>query len=309
MNTSSRCARNFAKFEHGPHDFINIAQALNATRDLDGHYVEIGCYGGSSSGAALRYLRYKAIPKTCWFFDVFEGFTYEAAEQSSDAFWAGGHMTHGLEFIKAGLMRYEARHQGLNVRVVKSNIVTDGLPAEIERICVANVDVDLYEAVYAALVKVHPKMVTGGVVICGDAGHTPWCIGARLAFEQFMANEGRGASTQPSTCSPAGVPDPPPRRGIRCGAAELGRQGSRAGGTPRPARAPDDTAAGRGGAARPPDGGNPEQHLLAGVGAAASPRPHAPSPLSPTLRQQGAEGAAQGATSRLGSGVEHAGDQ
>lgn len=185
----------FAKFEYGPHDFVNITQALNATRDLPGDYVEIGCFAGSSSGAALRYLRYKGIARTCWFLDVFDGFTYEAAEKSSDAFWAGGHQTHGRDFIEARLKPYEARHQGLNVRVVKANIVTDELPEEMDRICVANVDVDLYEAVYAALVKVHPRMVAGGVVICEDAGHTPWCIGARLAFEQFIANEGAGAYT------------------------------------------------------------------------------------------------------------------
>jgi hypothetical protein len=186
----------YAKFEYGPHDFINITQALNATKHLAGAYVEIGCFGGSSAGAALRYLKYKNIPRSCYFLDVFTGFNYVEAENSPDAFWMGGHPTDGRASIEARLKHLETPEQGLFLHVVQSNIITDPLLPDVEQICVANIDVDMYEAVYAALVKVHPRMAPGGIIIAEDPGHTPWCIGARLALDQFLARDGAGAYTQ-----------------------------------------------------------------------------------------------------------------
>ena len=70
-------AAGFQKWDFGPGDFINICQFINATRNIRGSYVEIGCFQGSSAGVALRYMREAKIARDCWFLDVFDGFTYE----------------------------------------------------------------------------------------------------------------------------------------------------------------------------------------------------------------------------------------
>jgi hypothetical protein len=60
------------------------------------------------------------------------------------------------------------------------------MPIVNEGIAVANLDVDMYEAVAAGLRKIAPHMLTGGILVLEDAGHTPLLIGAKLALEEFL---------------------------------------------------------------------------------------------------------------------------
>lgn len=176
----------FAKWDFGPHDFINLIQAVEVTRHLAGAFMEVGCYRGSSGCALLRYMREAGLRRDCYFLDVFEGFVYDDAITSADAHWKGSHKTEGLEVVEQRLRRHENPAQGLNVFVHKNNIIADPLPAGATQLCVANLDVDMYEAVYAGLVKLAPLMVKGGILIVEDPGHTPLLIGARVALNQFL---------------------------------------------------------------------------------------------------------------------------
>jgi hypothetical protein len=174
----------YAKFEDpgSCDDFLNLCQLLETTRAVPGAVVEIGCFRGSSSSVMLDYAKRAGIDRKFYFLDTFDGFSYEAARTSPDAMWQGTHATEGLEVVQA---RLEAiGYPGITVR--RSNIITDDLPAEITQIAVANVDVDLYEAVVAGLNKVADLIPAGGVIVCEDAGHTPNLIGARLALQEFM---------------------------------------------------------------------------------------------------------------------------
>jgi hypothetical protein len=76
----------------------------------------------------------------------------------------------------------------LSVTVEKLNIITDELPKNVEQIAVANIDVDMYEAVLASLNKLAPLMAKSGIIIVEDPGHTPGLIGARVALERFLRN-------------------------------------------------------------------------------------------------------------------------
>ncbi len=186
--------RGYGKFEDpgSREDFVNLCQALEATRGVSGAVVEIGCYRGSSSSVLLDYAKHNGIDRVFHFMDTFDGFSYEAARNSPDAMWQGTHATEGLEAVTArlGAIGYP------NVRVHRSNIITDGLPPEITQIAVANVDVDLYEAVGAGLSKVADRIPAGGIIICEDAGHTPNLIGARLALLEFMRSPRGSRFTQ-----------------------------------------------------------------------------------------------------------------
>ena len=72
--------------------------------------------------------------------------------------------------------------------MVKSNILTDDLPVEIGSVAVANIDVDMYEAVLAGMQKIRPRLAKGAIMIVEDDGHTPYLIGARLAVEEFTGS-------------------------------------------------------------------------------------------------------------------------
>ena len=180
----------YAKFEDpgSSEDFANLCQALETTRAVPGAIVEIGCFRGSSSSVMLDYALHNGFDRTFYFFDTFDGFSYETARTSPDAMWQGTHATEGHAVVECRLTAIGYPH----LQVHRANIITDNLPAEITQIAVANVDVDLYEAVIAGLNKVADLIPPGGIIICEDAGHTPNLIGARLALQEFMRSP-RGA--------------------------------------------------------------------------------------------------------------------
>lgn len=171
---------NDPRIHYCPVDFENIFQGLEATRALPGDYVEIGTYQGASARAALNYMRRAGIHRNAYFLDTFEGFTYEDAQKSSDAAWYGTHTETSLDMVEKYLSEYD------NAKLIKSNIITNGLPDEITKIALCNIDVDIYDAVYESLRKVSPLIVKHGIIIAEDYGHTPWLIGAQYAVKRFL---------------------------------------------------------------------------------------------------------------------------
>jgi hypothetical protein len=181
-------AEGFQKFDFGPGDFLNIIQAIDITSSRPGDYVEIGCFRGSSSCVAVRYMNEKKLQRNCYFLDVFTGFSYDAAKQSSDMMWNDSHATEGIETVTQRISKFGNPDAGLKVHVVKCNVVEQALPSEIEKVVVANIDVDMLEAVTSSLFKIAPKVVLGGIIIVEDPGHTPALIGSRLALQEFLAS-------------------------------------------------------------------------------------------------------------------------
>ena len=162
-------------------DFENIAQALQATRELTGSYVEIGVYKGSSAYFALDYMERAGIRRQCYFLDTFSGFDYEQAASSSDRTWVNTHTQASRDDVEQFLSGFKTPH-----RVIRNNIITEALPSDIRDVALCNVDVDMYEAIIAALIKVAPLVMVGGIVIAEDQGHTPLLVGAYAAVRDFL---------------------------------------------------------------------------------------------------------------------------
>ena len=165
-------------------DFVNLCQAIDATKHIDGDIVEIGVFRGSSSCVMLNFLQATSNLKRVWLLDTFAGFTYPEAYTSPDRIWKDTHLTEGYEIISSRIRSRAPDREGLEIQ--KLNIISDLLPQEIKKISLCNIDVDMLEAVQAALVKVAPLMAVGGIIICEDAGHAPALIGARLALDDFL---------------------------------------------------------------------------------------------------------------------------
>ena len=189
-------AGGYFKLDFGYGDFANLVQAFESTRARPGWIVEVGCFCGSSAGALLSYVASRQAERgnpqlKFHYMDVFEGFDYPEAHTSSDVLWAGTHATDGLEAVRARIQAYGDGVEGMHIEVSRCNVITDPIPEAIVRegVRLANIDVDLYEAVAAGLARFAPLMVPGGMMICEDAGHTPLLIGALKALEEFMASE------------------------------------------------------------------------------------------------------------------------
>lgn len=161
-------------------DFETIFQVLQQTRKLSGAYVEIGTYRGDSAKAALEYMKLANITRKSYFLDTYEGFTYEAAQNSSDALWKNSHTDTSIDLVEQRLKEYD------KWKCIKNNIIEDELPEEIGNIVACNIDVDMYDAIEAALNKVKDKIVIGGIILAEDYGHTPQLIGGQYAIYKFV---------------------------------------------------------------------------------------------------------------------------
>lgn len=172
-------------------DFCNIAQVIDNTREVAGAYVEIGVFNGTSGMFALTYMQSIGLRRACVFMDVFEGFVYDAARTSADIYWYRSHRDgHPMPVVAERLQAFAG--DGLTVDVRRHNVISEALPADLDPIAVANLDVDMYEAVHAGLVRLAPRMAPGGVIICEDPGHSGQLIGARVAVNKFLRTaEGR----------------------------------------------------------------------------------------------------------------------
>jgi hypothetical protein len=169
---------NHGKFDLA--DFENIIQALDITANIEGDYVEIGVYRGDSAHLALNYMKRKRLERNCYFFDLFEGFTNNTSAQSGDSVWVNSHKDTSFESVKFYLNDFP------NSIILKLDIIENELPELIQKIAVCNIDVDIYEATSAALLKVAPHVVNGGIIIVEDQGHTPLLAGAYLAVHEFI---------------------------------------------------------------------------------------------------------------------------
>jgi hypothetical protein len=168
-------------------DFLNIAQVIDATRHLKGDYVEVGTFNGAAARFALRYMAMRDVNRKCWFFDTFTGFDYEEAKESVDNRWFGTHGSqHGMLAVQERLGVFATPDRPVNVR--RLNIISGEIPDEIDKIVIANLDVDILEGIQAGLAKLAPRIVPGGILLVEDTGHTPMLIGARLALNEFLAS-------------------------------------------------------------------------------------------------------------------------
>lgn len=173
-------------FGHGiGADFGNLLQFIDNTKNLDGDFVEIGCFMGSSTCVMANYIDKNKIDKSFYVYDYFDGFTYDEAKSSLDSTWLNTHQTDGKDNVEARIKSRLSERKD-NFQVFQRNIIDEDALKEVTKISFANIDVDLYEAVYAALVHVHHKLCANGIIVVEDAGHTPRLIGAKIALEEFL---------------------------------------------------------------------------------------------------------------------------
>lgn len=180
------------KFCHGVGaDFGNLLQFIDNAKDVEGDFVEIGCFFGSSTCVIADYMERNNISKRFVVYDYFEGFTYRQVENSQDNNWRGSHVTDGKEAVEARV-RLRLSSQSGNFEIYKRNIIDFDALKEVQDISFANIDVDMYEAVLAALFHVHGKLCVNGIIVVEDAGHTPLLLGAKIAVEEFLDSIGSG---------------------------------------------------------------------------------------------------------------------
>ena len=140
---------------------INLAKdALN----VDGDFVEFGCYKGDTSLLIAEVLQ--GSSKRLWIYDSFEGLPEKSAFDESVL---GQDFRAGELYVTKREVKERFLRAGLAVPVIKkawfSDLESGDLP---ERIALAFLDGDYYESIKDSLKLVEPKMVDGGVLIVHD---------------------------------------------------------------------------------------------------------------------------------------------
>jgi hypothetical protein len=170
--------------------FENICQAVDITQDVEGDFLEMGVFTGSSALTAMIHMRNRGIQRKCWLMDTFEGFTYNEATASSDIIWGGTHLQNVNSQIES--LQNKMAGVGQDYSFVVGNVIADPIPPEIKKLALVNVDVDLYDATKAALEKSSPFVQKGGVIMCEDSTATPALYGAFVAMSDFLnTDEGK----------------------------------------------------------------------------------------------------------------------
>jgi O-methyltransferase len=165
--------------------------ALKRTRDLPGAVVEVGCFQCGTSAWAAGMLRGIGVEREYICVDTFGGFV---GDQFSDDVRAGTDVSHRLGFSansRALVQRLLDQWHLPEIILLQADIVA--LPGERlpDRIAVALVDVDLEAPTLAALEKIFPALVQGGVILVDDCADDPTnpFRGARIGFQRFVAKQ------------------------------------------------------------------------------------------------------------------------
>lgn len=168
----------------------NICEGIELTKNVDGDYVEIGVFEGGSALTALNYFKLINSKKKIFLLDTFEGFNYQESKYSSDIIWHESHFLDEEKKTKELLNMMFSEFD--NYKLVTNNICKDDLPSEINKISLANIDVDLYEATLHSLKKISKKISKNGIIMCEDPVNTPFLYGAYYAMDEFLkSSEGK----------------------------------------------------------------------------------------------------------------------
>ena len=141
-----------------------ILEIARENLNLEGDYVELGCYKGDTSLLLAEVLVNSG--KRLWIYDSFEGLPEKG---KADLSVVGEDFTKGELFVTKREVKERFLRANLPVPVIKkgwfNELSVEDLP---ERVALAFLDGDFYESINDSLKLVWARMVDGGKIIVHD---------------------------------------------------------------------------------------------------------------------------------------------
>lgn len=153
--------------------YFTLKQFAKHAMTVEGDVVEFGVFQGNSAA----YIQ-DIIPddKKFYLFDTFQGLPKAG---KNDIYWEAGDFDNtSVELIKNKLKR-------ANISIQKGDIKETLKNCQIQKLCFAHIDVDLYESTKKALEFAYPIMTKGGIIVFDDYGDLV-SRGAKKAIDEFF---------------------------------------------------------------------------------------------------------------------------
>lgn len=161
-----------------------IIELASSCLDLEGDYVEMGCYKGDTSLLLADIL--KEFDKELWIYDSFEGLPEKCEEDESVL---GKDFKSGALFVTKREVKQRFLRANLPLPVIKKawfkDLKSDDLPGKI---AFAFLDGDFYESIKDSLRLVVPKMVKDGVLVVHDYSN-PALPGVSKAVDEYASGK------------------------------------------------------------------------------------------------------------------------
>ena len=167
-----------------------ILELARKCLEVEGDYVEFGCYKGDTSLLLAEIL--KNVEKKLWIYDSFEGLPEKSKFDESVL---GGNFKVGELGVTKREVKLRFLKAGLPVPVIKKAWFKDLTPDDLpEKIAFAFLDGDFYESIRDSLKLVVPRMTPGGVLVVHDYTN-PALPGVKKAVDEWNLGERTDFST------------------------------------------------------------------------------------------------------------------
>jgi hypothetical protein len=134
-----------------------LCWAARSCLNLDGDYVDLGCYDGHTVSVIERYCRFREIAhKRYWLYDIFD----EPPEESRKA----GHGPGLFDYVR---QTFEPLGNFTVIKGAVPQSFAQGLP---DKIAFAQIDLNAAEPELAALEIIYERIVCGGIIVFDDYG-------------------------------------------------------------------------------------------------------------------------------------------
>jgi O-methyltransferase len=175
-------------YNFSPAQLSFFCQCIDATRELRGAIVEVGCFLGHTTIFLNKHMDFSEIEKPYYALDTFDGFLGEDIDHEVKT--RGKRKADIAASFKGNSKYFFDKHMVLNSITRVLSIQTDASTFEFSRtgrISFALIDVDLYHPVKVALQRIYGQLEPGGIVVVDDCQSNNPFDGALQAYNEFVA--------------------------------------------------------------------------------------------------------------------------
>ena len=148
---------------------------------FDGEVIECGCFKGGT--AYLLANEIKNTDKSIYLFDTFEGMP-DIVVPERDHSYKGQFGDTSLDLVMKLLRPFRNK-----VNIYKGLIPETFKWTNIDKLCFAHIDVDIYPSTFDSIKFIYPKMVSGGIIICDDYGFKVYEKAAKQAIDDYFKDK------------------------------------------------------------------------------------------------------------------------